>query len=78
MVVMASPMFGFLGALGALSPVMRIAFVIFGGEVGVIVFVVMIARQRHVQRREQGCGDEADFDKHFHGVSLNQDLHLQN
>jgi hypothetical protein len=67
MVMMASPMlrpFRIIVVGG--SPVMRMAVMVFGGKIGVIVPVVMIAGEHGIERREQGHNDNPAWNEFFH------------
>jgi hypothetical protein len=70
MVMMASPMFwSFRLMLVGGPPVMRMTVMVFGGKIGVIVPVMMIARKCKALNREQGDSDDPVCDDFFHAVS---------
>lgn len=67
MVMMASPMFwSFRLMLVGGPPVMRMTVMVFGGKIGVIVPVMMIAGEHGIERREQGHNDNPAWNEFFH------------
>lgn len=52
------------------GPVMGMAMMIFGGEIGVVVVIRMVAGQNRILPCKQGESDDAEFGCPFHDVFL--------